>query len=117
VIKLLRCLKRRSDISIEEFRRFWNDPEYAALLNNLSEMSAAISHTRSLTLQIDINQELADLHGTLEPYDGVVETCWKNAQTVLAMRNTDKGVQAVDDALAFEDQFIDREASRYFFTE
>jgi len=113
----MRCLKRRSDISAEEFRRFWNDAEYAALIANLGEMSEAISHTRSLTLQIDINQELADLHGTLEPYDGVVEICWENAQTVMAIRDSDTAVQAVDDTLAFEDQFIDREESRYFFTE
>ncbi len=117
MIKLMRCLKRRSDISAAEFRRFWNDPEYEALIGKLGEMSEAISHTRSLTLQIDVNQELANLHGTLEPFDGIVEICWKNAQAVLAVRNSDTGVQAVDDALAFEDQFIDRTASRYFFTE
>jgi EthD domain len=117
VIKLMRCLKRRSDISAEEFRRFWNDPEYEALVGNLGEMSEAISHRRSLTLQIDINKELVDLHGTLEPYDGVVEICWKNAQAISALRNSDKGVQAVDEVLAFEDQFVERTASRYFFTE
>ena len=117
MIKLMRCLKRRSDISAEEFRRFWNDPEYVASIAKLGEMSDAISHTRSLTLQIEINQELADLHGTLEPYDGVIEICWENAQTVLAVRNSDTGVRAVDDVLAFEDQFIDRTESRYFFTE
>ena len=117
MIKLMRCLKRRKDISAAEFRRFWNDPEYGTLLGKLAEMSEAISHTRSLTLQIDINPELADLHGTLEPYDAVVELCWKDAQTVFAARNSDIGMQAVDDVLAFEDQFIDRTASRYFFTD
>jgi len=117
MIKLMRCLKRRKDISAAEFRRFWNDPEYQALIGNLGEMSEAISHTRSLTLQIDINKELANLHGTLEPYDGVVEICWKNAQAILALRNADTGAKAVDDLLAFEDQFVDRPASRYFFTE
>ncbi len=117
MIKLMRCLKRRGDISAVEFRRFWNNPEYEALLGKLGEVSELISHTRSLTLQIDINQELADLHGTLEPYDAVVELCWKNAQTVLAARNSDVGMQAVDSVLAFEDQFIDRTASRYFFTD
>ena len=113
----MRCLKRRNDISAEEFRRFWHDPEYRTLIGNLAELSQAITHTRSLTLQIDINQELANLHGTLEPYDGVVEICWKNAQTILALRNAESGIKAVDDTLAFEDQFVDRSESRYFFTE
>ena len=92
MIKLVRCLKRRSDISAEKFRRFWNDPEYESLLGKLGEVSELISHTRSLTLQIDINQELADLHGTLEPYDAVVELCWKDAKTVFAARNSDIGM-------------------------
>ena len=117
MIKLLRCLKRRSDISAGEFRRFWNDPEYEALLGKLVEMSQAISYTRSLTLQIDINRQLAELHGTSKPYDGVVVICWGNAQAILAMQNEDEGLRSVDDVLAFEDQFIDRSQSRYFFTE
>ena len=117
MIKLMRCLKRRKDISSEEFRRFWNDPEYRTLISNLAELSEAINHTRSLTLQIDINQELAEQHGTLEPYDGIVEICWENAQTILALRDSEAGVQVVDDTLAFEDQFVDRSESRYFFTE
>ena len=117
MIKLMRCLRRMSDISAEEFRRFWNDPEYVGSIAKLSEMSDAISHTRSLTLQIEINRELADLHGTLEPYDGVIEICWENAQSVLAMRDSEAGMQAADDLLAFEDQFVDRTESRYFFTE
>ncbi len=103
MIKLMRFLKRRSDISAGEFRRFWNDPEYEALLGKLVEMSQAISHTRSLTLQIAINQELAELHGTLEPYDGVVEICWENAQNVLALRDSDEGGRSVDEVLAMMD--------------
>lgn len=80
-------------------------------------MSDAITYTRSLTLQIDINEELADLHGTLEAYDGVIEICWTNAGSIMALRDTDQGLKAVDDLLAFEDQFVDRAESRYFFTE
>ena len=117
MIKLMRCLKRRDDISVEDFRRFWSDHEYRMMLEKLAELSEAISHTRSLTLQIDINKELADLHGTLEPYDGVIEICWKNAQTLTVLRESANGLQAADDLLAFEDQFIDRSGSRYFFTE
>ena len=80
-------------------------------------MSDAVTHTRSLTLQIDINKELTELHGTLEPFDGIVEICWENAQTLLALRDSEAGLQAADDLLAFEDQFVDRAESRYFFTE
>jgi hypothetical protein len=117
VIKLMRCLKRRSDVSSAEFRRFWNDAEYEALLDNLVGVSRAVKQNRSLTLQIDVNKELAELHGTLEPYDGVVEICWTNAGSILALRDKADGMTATDDLLAFEDQFIDRGESRYFFTE
>jgi hypothetical protein len=113
----MRCLKRRSDISAAEFRQFWNDTEYETLIRNLAEMSQAISQNRSLTLQIDINQEIANLHGTVEPFDGIIELCWSNAETIMAMRNSDDGLHGVDNLLAYEDQFIDRSESRYFFTE
>ena len=117
MVKLMRCLQCREDISLVEFRRFWNDPNYEALLKKLVDMSQAISFTSSITLQIDINQELAEIHGTSKPFDGVVVVAWENAQAVLAMRNDDEGLQSIDDVLAFEDQFIDRTQSRYFFTE
>ena len=71
--KLIRCLKRREDVSAEEFRRYWSTPEYEALIDKLVKMTQATSCTRSLTLLIDINQELAELHGTADPFDGVVE--------------------------------------------
>jgi len=117
VIKLIRCLKRRAELPIEEFREFWKDPEYEQLIGNFSTIADATSCTRSLTLQIDINKELAELHGTPEAFDGIVEVTWPNAKKLLALRETDSGLKAVDDLLAFEDQFIDRSASRYFFTE
>ena len=117
MVKLMRCLKGREDISVVEFRRFWNDPDYEAMLDKFVTMSHAVRVTRSITLQIDINQELAELHGTSKPYDGVVEVCWENAQMLLAMRHDDAGMRSVDELLAFEDQFVDRPLSRYFFTE
>ena len=117
MIRLVRCLKRRSDISAEEFRRFWNDPEYLELTDQTINATCAMRSARNLTLHIELNRALTEFHDQDEPYDAVVEVWWENAQVLnAAMANQDAGdIQLRYNA--FEDDFIDRAASRIFFTE
>ena len=117
MIRLIRCLRRRTDISPEQFRQFWNDPEYEEMIVQIVNATQAVSHVRNLTLQIDVNKELMEFHGTSEPYDGVVEIWWESAEALLPVINTASGAELQFRVNAFEDQFIDREASQFFITE
>ena len=87
------------------------------MLRGLADLSGAVRHVSNLTFAIDINEQLTQFHGTLEPYDGVVEFWWTNAQSVVASMDSEEGISCRDELLAFEDQFVDRGQSRYFFTE
>ncbi len=117
MIRLVRCLKRRSDVSAVEFRRFWNDPEYLELTDQVVNAMQAMRCARNLTLQVDLNRALTEFHDQDEPYDGVVEIWWDNAKVLnAAMAEPDAGDMQLR-YNGFEDDYIDRAASRFFFTE
>jgi len=35
VIRFINCVRRRADISSEQFRQFWNDPELDAIIGRV----------------------------------------------------------------------------------
>jgi hypothetical protein len=117
MIRLVRCIKRRSDISAEEFRRFWNDPEYLALTDQVVSATNAVRCARNLTLQVELNRTLAEFHDQDEPYDGVIEIWWENAQLLNAAIAEQNAGEMQLRYNGFEDDYIDRPASRFFFTE
>ena len=117
MIRLVRCLKRKSGSSTEDFRRFWNDPEYVELTNEVINALNAVRISRNLTLQVELNETLREFHDQGEPYDGIIEIWWENAQSLnAAIAGNDAGdIQLRYNG--FEDDYIDRSASRFFFTE
>lgn len=116
MIRLIRCITKQNEISIEEFRNSWNSEEYIELLNTSAKVLQAAKYSHQLTLQIPINQELMEYHNSEEPFDGIIEFWWKNVPLVEIIRSPEAGNirKLVND---FEDNFIDRTASRFFFTE
>ncbi len=117
MIRLVRCLKRKSGSSTDEFRRFWNDPEYLELTNQVVDTMNAVRIARNLTLQVELNRTLKEFHDQDEPYDGIIEIWWQNAQVLnAAIAEQDAGDMQLR-YNGFEDEYIDRSASRFFFTE
>jgi hypothetical protein len=116
MVRLICCISRRSDISIEKFRDFWNSREYKELFNIVAQASQIKKYSHQLTLQIQINKELMEYHNTKEPFDGIIELWWENAQ-IFESLDSDKTSEIRKKLSEFEDQFIDRSASRFFFTE
>lgn len=117
MIRLVRCLKRRSDVTAEAFRRFWNDAEYLELSEQICNATKAVRITRNLTLQVELNRALMEFHDQDEPYDGVVEIWWQNAQVLTAAIAEQDASDIQLRYNAFEDDYIDRSASSFFFTE
>lgn len=42
MIRLVRCLKRKQGTSVDDFRRFWNDPEYLELTHQVVAATSAV---------------------------------------------------------------------------
>jgi hypothetical protein len=112
----MRCLTRRSDIPVSDFREFWSSQEYIDLLKTASEALQTTKYSHQLTLQIKVNQELMDYHNTQEPFDGIIEFWWGDAPLLEIIQSQE--ARDIQKSLnEFEDNFIDRSASRFFFTE
>lgn len=48
MIRLLRCIKKRNDISDMDFRRFWESSEYTDIFEAYMTASDGISYQRNL---------------------------------------------------------------------
>ena len=105
MLKLVYCLRRKPDMSVEEFQRYWRDV-HAPLV---AERAALLGIKR----YIQVHTAFPDLipvfqsrnGGSPEPYDGVAEIWF---ETLEALSSEDPAVQqAAADLLADEGNFID----------
>lgn len=117
MIRLVHCVKRRPELSVAEFRRFWNSSEFDALLAKLQETSAARRLQKSLTLLIDVNLQLMQERKTEEPFDALLEFCWDNARELETRIESRQMQDLLAEMEAYQRQFIDFSHSRRFFTD
>jgi len=118
MIRFVHCVKRRPDISHEDFRRYWNSQKFADMLAELGAVTHAVRIKKNLTLLIDMNLELMKERGSDEPYDGILEAWWDNARLFSDDNpNAGKMEDFLREMETYQQQFIDFSQSRRFFTE
>lgn len=117
MIRLLRCIKKRHDISDMDFRHFWDASEYASTFEAYMNVSEGISYQKNLVLKIDLNEDIQMIRGTQAPYDGVIELFWPSAKNAAALVNTPEGRALVEKLAAYENQFVDFSRSSISLTE
>lgn len=117
MIRLVHCVKRRPELSVAEFRRYWNSGEFDALLAKLRELSAARRLQKSLTLLVDINLQLMQERKTEEPFDALLEVWWDNARELEMRIESTQMQDLLAQMEAYQRQFIDFAHSRRFFTD
>ncbi len=91
MIRLINCMKRRDDVSAEQFRNYWNDPRFTELIDRMQAMFGVKQAKKSLTLSVQANVRIRDLRGTREPYDGVLEYWWEEASALMDIADTPEG--------------------------
>jgi hypothetical protein len=110
-------MKRKDGISTEEFRRFWNSPEFNGLIDKMLGHVLAVDVKKNLTLDIDINKALQAERGAKQSFDGVMEVVWQSGGDIAVLLG-DKEFQALTQEMeAVQRQFVDFQESRRFFTE
>lgn len=117
MIRLIHCARRRPDISIEEFRRFWNGSEFSQLLEQLLQITGASRVEKSLTLLIGLNQQLMEERSAEQPFDGIIEIWWAQAKGFQEMLDAPQTQRTLEQMTTFQQQFIDFPRSLRFFTE
>ena len=117
MIRFVNCMKRRADLSPEEFRRYWNDPAFTALIERVEELTGAVRSARNATLVVDANLAVQEMRGSREPYDGVLEYWWHSVGHLMERLGTPEGQAVREEMDAYQRQFVDFAGSTAFFTE
>ncbi len=117
MIRFINCVRRRRDIPVEEFRRYWNSPEFVALYDRLVAVLAPHRCARNLTLQVNANELVREERGSGEPFDGTIEFWWSDAKQLLQKYDSPAAMKIREEMLAYQEQFIDMGGCRAFFTE
>ena len=105
MLKLVYCLRRRPELSVENFQRYWREV-HAPLVAERAALLGIKRYVQVHTGMPEVNEVLqARNGGSPEPYDGVAEL-W--VESLDALASEDPAVQqAAAELLADEGNFID----------
>lgn len=115
MVKLVYCLRRRADVSPEEFYRYWLNT-HGPKVKDAAEAMRALRYVQSHTCEAELNQAFVSLRGLAPAYDGITEVWWNSVEDLKAAMADPVAAEAM--ALLEEDEskFIDFSHSRVFMT-
>ena len=107
MIKLVFTLRRRDDLTREEFQRYWRE-EHAPLVERHAEALRVRRYVQTHARETDLDEALAAPRES-EPraYDGVAELWWDSMEDLIAAFTSEEGQAAGRALLEDEQRFID----------
>ena len=116
MVKLVYCLRRRSDIGVEQCHTYWLE-KHGLLMRSFAKSLRARRYVQSHLLQTPLNALIQQARGTQEPYDGIAEVWCDSIEDVIKALRTPEGQQA--NLLLAEDEgrFCDLAHCSVFFTQ
>jgi uncharacterized protein (TIGR02118 family) len=111
MIKLVFSLRRRRDLTREEFRAYWCD-QHARLVSRHADVLRIRRYVQTHAHASEVAVAQSAARGS-EPdvYDGQAELWWDSLEDVVAAVSTPTGQQAALELLEDERRFIDLERS------
>ena len=116
MVKLVYVIRRREDLSAEEFHRYWLEVHAPKVINVAKDVRAR-RYVQSHTFDTPLNQAFAESRGLSPWYDGITEVWWDSLDDLQAAASSPEGAQALKMLLEDEHQFIDLAGSTIFMTE
>ena len=116
MVKLVYVIRRREDLSAEEFRRYWLEIHAPKVINVAKDIRAR-RYVQSHTLDTPLNEVFAESRALSPYYDGITEVWWDSLDDLMAAASTPEGGQALQMLLEDEQEFIDHGRSTIFMTE
>ena len=113
MIKFIQCVRKKPEISIQDFRRYWQ--AYQSKATELAKAVNAVGLTFSTTLNVDENLQVMLIRGTSEPFDGIVEFRISNAPRMMEKLASEPAQGLWDEFKNLQTEFIDLEHSTFFF--
>jgi uncharacterized protein (TIGR02118 family) len=107
MIKLVFTLRRRPDMTREEFQRYWRE-QHAPLVKRHADALRIRRYVQVHARDTDLDEAVAGARGS-EPrfYDGVAELWWDSLAELVAAFSSDAGQAAGKELLEDEQRFID----------
>ena len=107
MVKLVFTLRRREDMTREEFHRYWRE-QHAPLVKRHADALHIRRYVQVSARDTDLDETIAGARGS-EPrfYDGVAELWWDSLEELVAAFSSDAGRAAGQELLEDEQRFID----------
>ncbi|HCD16366.1 MAG: EthD family reductase [Rhizobiales bacterium TMED83] len=115
MLKLVYCIRRRDDISPENFYRYWLQ-DHAPKVRGVAEAIGAVRYVQSHTCLPEMNAEFESGRGTQPAYDGITEVWFRDEDHMNAAMASPAGEEAGRFLVSDESTFIDFAQSRVFMT-
>lgn len=106
MVKIVFCLRRREDVSEEEFHRYWRD-EHGPLVRSHAEALGIRRYVQSHPCAGSTAASLARLRGATEHFDGIAELWFDSVDAIGAASLDEAGRGAARALLIDEGRFID----------
>jgi len=110
VVKLCFALRRRPELSREEFQRTWRS-DHAPLVEKHRKALRIRRYVQVHSIDDALNAALQQSRGGPEPFDGIAELWWDSLEELKAAMATPEGAAAGAELLADERRFIDLQHS------
>jgi uncharacterized protein (TIGR02118 family) len=114
MIRLVYLLRRKPELSLEEFHRVWRD-EHGPLVAFHQVRLDILRYTQSHRVDDPASEARAAARGMEPAYDGVAELWWASEEAFVAASTSDTGRRAAAEVLSDEARFIDWPASPLWF--
>ena len=107
MIKLVFTLRRREDMTREEFQRYWRE-QHAPLVRRHADALRIRRYVQVHARDTNLDEAIAGPRGS-EPrfYDGAAELWWDSLEELIAALSSDAGQAASQELLEDEQRFID----------
>ncbi len=113
MIKLMYCLRRRPDLSRQEFQEYWRE-KHSVLALSLAGALGGGRYVQCHTIDASVNDTLRQSRSAPPAFDGVVELWFDDIASMEATVSTPEGRAAGRALIADEHNFIDAEQSPIF---
>ena len=115
MIRLIFLLRRKPELSLAEFQRYWRE-EHGPLVASHAQHIGALRYMQVHRMDHALNEPMAVSRGGMEPpYDGVAELWWESEEALAGALATGAGAAAGAALLEDERRFIDLPNSPLWF--
>ena len=114
MFKITFCLRRRPDLTPEQFDAYWRDT-HAPLVRRHAAALGIRRYVQSMRFESDLAAAVAKVRGAPQPFDGVAELWFDSLEAAKAGFSTAAGRAAGRALLEDEARFIDLEHSPIWF--